>query len=251
MTGLFKGAIDAGCRFELEARAIRLVTDAEIGRVTGVVVEQKGVHKRFEAKRGVLLGTGGFEWNSELFLKYFPGPLDFIGSPRTNTGDGQLMAAEIDAELAHMDQANISYLVPTRYEGRTHGVPFQFHTVPNAILVNQHGRRFVSEFSFNLGKVLDRKDEHGQPVNLPAWLITDGNSFPRSRILQWFARHDPTWVTRANSIRELAEKIKLSPVQPTQTVARWNVLCESGQDEDFHRGETPLRIRASNTSRAR
>lgn len=240
MTGLLKGCLDAGCRIETEARAVKLLTDEDQGAVIGAVVEQKGRTRRIRAHRGLLLATGGFEWNPEMFAKHFPGPLDFIGSPRTNEGDGQLMAEAIGAKLEHMDQANISYLVPTRYEGRLHGIPLQFHTVPNAILVNRLGRRFTSEFRFNMGEVLDQRDERGQPIHLPVWLITDADFFRNSGLLRWFARYDRRWVTKAATLDDLADKVRLPAANLVRSVARFNELAAKGVDEDFHRGETPL-----------
>ena len=239
MTGLLKGCIDAGCRLETDTRAIELVID-EVGSVSGVVIEQAGKQKRVRARRGLLLATGGFEWNAELFERHFPGPVDFIGSPRSNEGDGQLMAERAGAQLDHMDQANISYLVPTRYEGRLHGIPLQFHTEPNAILVNRHGRRFTSEYMFNLGEALDARDENGQPRHLPVWLITDASFFQKAKLLRWFARYDKRWVTRAPTLEDLADKIRLPAAALVKTVARFNELAGKGVDEDFHRGETPL-----------
>lgn len=239
MTGLLKGCIDAGCRLETDARAIELLTD-DTGTVTGVIIEQEGQQRSVRARRGLLLATGGFEWNSELFARYFPGPVDFIGSPRSNEGDGQLMAEKVGAQLDHMDQANISYLVPTRYEGRLHGIPLQFHTEPNAILVNRHGRRFTSEYRFNLGEVLDERDENGQPQHLPVWLITDTSFFQKATLLRWFARYDKRWVTRGATLEDLADRIRLPAANLVKTVARFNELARKGIDEDFHRGATPL-----------
>ncbi|HVZ02070.1 MAG TPA: FAD-dependent oxidoreductase [Dongiaceae bacterium] len=239
MTGLLKGCIDAGCRLETGARVVRLLTD-DVGAVTGAAFDQGGRSKRVRARRGLLLATGGFEWDAELFARHFPGPVDFIGSPRTNEGDGQRMAEAVGARLDHMDQANISYLVPTRYEGRLHGIPLQFHTVPNGILVNRHGRRFTSEYRFNLGEVLDARDETGQPKHLPVWFVTDATFFRKSGLLRWFARYDKRWVTTGATVEDLADRIRVPAANLAGTVARFNALAEKGVDEDFHRGETPL-----------
>lgn len=240
MTGLIRGALDAGCRLELKASARRLLTDAEGLRITGVEVEQDGKVRHYMARRAVLLATGGFEWDEEMRKQHFPGPVDYIGSPRTNTGDGQRMAAAVGAQLAHMDQANMTSLVPTLYEGRLHGIPLQFHTVPNAILVNREGKRFVSEFRFNLGEIIDARDANGQPLNLPVWLISDGRFFGKSGLLRWFAMLDRKWVTRASSIRELARKLKLPEAAFEDTVNRYNGFAIAGRDDDFKRGQTPL-----------
>src|SRR5262249_26983489 len=88
-----------------------------------VVVEQRGARREFVARRGVVLATGGFEWNAELRARHFPGPFDRIGSPRSNEGDGQRLALAAGAALARMDQANIYPTLPTFYGGTPPGRP--------------------------------------------------------------------------------------------------------------------------------
>ena len=90
-----------------------------------------------------------------------------------------------------------------------------------------------------MGEVLDRRDLHGQPIHLPVWLITD-ECFRQSSLLRWFARYDKRWVTKANSLDDLADKIRLPAANLVKTVTRFNELAAKGVDKDFHRGETPL-----------
>jgi 3-oxosteroid 1-dehydrogenase len=59
ITGLLKGCLDHGCRIELSARAVRLLTDEKDDSVKGVVVERVGQRIEFTAKKGVVLATGG------------------------------------------------------------------------------------------------------------------------------------------------------------------------------------------------
>lgn len=171
--GLVKGCLDHGCRFELETRVIALDTD-ETGQITGAVTDGTQGQRRFLAKRGVVIASGGFEWDAALRDTHFPGPLDNLGSPRSNTGDGQRLAASVGAELARMDQANVYPTMPTSYEGQPHGIPLIFQAEPHAIVVNRYGKRFASELDFNIGEAIDKRDPvTGQPVHLPAWVIAD------------------------------------------------------------------------------
>ena len=55
--------------------------------------------------KGVVLASGGFEWNADMMAKYLPGPVEWTASPSTNTGDGQRMAEAAGAQLDRMDQA--------------------------------------------------------------------------------------------------------------------------------------------------
>lgn len=235
IAGLVKGCLDHGCRIELDCPATELIVDAE-GRIAGVVAARGGGRFRFQAERGVVLATGGFEWDAARCAKHFPGPTDFLASPRSNSGDGHRMAEAVGAALAHMDQANINSAIPARYEGRPHGMALFYHGEPNAILVNRHGRRFVDELTFNLGEALDRRDPAtGEPVHLPVWIVTDGRFLKRAPVIRWYARPEPGWILRAGTLDELAAKMRVPAGALTATVARFNALCAIGRDEDFGR----------------
>lgn len=239
VTGLLKGCIDAGCRIHLGARALELLTDPADGGVRGALVERNGTRRQVLARCGVVLATGGFEWNAKLRDKHFPGPLDRLGSPRSNEGDGQLMAAAVGARLDRMDQANIYPCLPTRYEGQPHGMPFTFQAEPHAILVDRHGQRFVSESDFNIGEAMDRRDPAtGQPLHLPAWLVGDRRFLGRSLPFWWYARKDPGWLVKAPTISALARKIGVPEDGLARTIERFNRFCDQGRDEDFQRGES-------------
>ncbi|MBO1326101.1 FAD-dependent oxidoreductase [Acetobacter sp. TBRC 12305] len=236
MAGLIKGCLDLRCTFLLRTRACRLVSDKS-GRVTAVEVEHDGSKRVIAARRGVVLATGGFEWDTMMRKEFFPGPVDRIGSPRTNEGDGQKMASEAGALLARMDQANIYPCLPTRYEGRSHGLPVTYQAEPHSIIVNRDGRRFLSEYDFNIGEILDQRDpETGEPVHLPAWLIADIRFLGRSLPFRWYASYDKRWTVRADTLEDLAGKIGLSPQALADTVKRFNTFCDEGVDRDFGRG---------------
>jgi 3-oxosteroid 1-dehydrogenase len=244
ITGLLKGCLDHGCRIETGARAVKLVTDGERGRVVGVVVEQAGRRRTVLAPAGVVLATGGFEWNSELLKKHFPGPVDYLSSPSTNEGDGLLMAQAVGAATAHMDQANIMAQPPIPYDGRTNGLPIRFHAEPDAIVVDRTGRRFFSEYAFHAGEALNERDPAtGQFRHLPAWVITQWAMVKRTPIVRWYRRYDRRWLTTAGTIEELATKVGLPPDVLAETVRRFNGFARAGRDEDFHRGGAPYEQR--------
>ncbi len=239
VTGLLRGCMDAGVRFELNARALALTQDAS-GAVTGAVVERGSTRRprreTWSSRAGVVIATGGFEWNAEMMAQHFPGPLDYRGSPGAHEGDGQRMAEAVGAELARMDQATLTPSVPTRYERRLLAQPVPFHTEPYAMLVNRDGVRFTNELTFNIGEVLDRRDpESGKPVNLPAWVITDSRMLEEVPPVRWAAEADPSWLRRADSIGALAEQIGVPMAALEASVARFNAAAEAGLDEEFGR----------------
>ncbi|MGE0521769.1 MAG: FAD-binding protein, partial [Variibacter sp.] len=206
------------------------------GGVTGVVVEHNGHREPLNAARGVLLATGGFEWDRERLQQHFPGPIDRLGSSPGNAGDALRMAEQVGAALAHMDQALIYPCLPTRYDGKLHAMPAPIHMEPNAIVVDRHGKRFVSEYAVDLGEALDRRGPDGAPAHLPAWLISD-RTFLRPA-LRWYAHYDPDWIVRAPTIAALADRIKVPREALAETIERFNGFCAKGRDEDFHRGES-------------
>lgn len=238
MTGLIRGCMDAGCRFILNARALQLTQDAD-GSVTGAIAEHEGARLTIKARRGVVLATGGFEWNKAMQEKYFPGPLDRLGSPRTNEGDGHNMAVAAGAKLDRMDQANVHPALPTRYHGKPHGLPMVFQAEPHSIVVNRHGQRFVSENDFNIGEALDQHDpKTGEPLHLPAHVVGDHRFLGRSLPFRWYASYEKNWVIKAQTLEELAAKINVPADALKATVERFNSMCDQGRDTDFHRGES-------------
>jgi len=238
IAGLLKGCLDKGCTLMTETRAIRLVQDAPGGRVNGVEVERSGARRVLHARRGVLLATGGFEWNEAMREANFPGPFDRIGSPRTNEGDGQRMAAEAGAQLDRMDQANVHPVIPTRYDGHLHGLPIAFQAEPHAIVVDRAANRFISEYDFNIGEAIDARNPDGSPRRLPVWVIGDRRFLKRSLPLRAYARLDPDWIRKAPTLAALAAGTGLPADALERTVTRFNRFCAEGRDSDFGRGET-------------
>lgn len=237
ISGMVRGCLDAGVEIHTSSPVVQLIAD-NTGAVTGVAAGAGDAQIRFEARRGVILATGGFEWDAKLLEQYFPGGVDRLGSPNTNTGDGHKMAANVGAQLDHMDQANIYPTLPTRYEGSPLGLPITYQAAPHAIIVDQQGRRFASELDFNIGEALDRRDPvTGELLHTSVHLVTDSRFMAGAISFKFFARMERGWVVKADSLAELARKISVPAQELERTVTRWNNFCETGRDADFRRGE--------------
>ncbi len=238
MGGLIRGCQDRGCEFLLEARARSLIVD-DAGRVVGARVQTDGQLREIHARGGVVIATGGFEWDEELRQRYFGGVVDRLGSPRANEGDGQKMAAEIGARLDRMDQANIFPCLPTIYEGKPHGLPMTFQTEQHSMIVDGRGRRFVSETNFNIGEVMNGRDAGtGELLHAPVWLIGDVRFYKSSLPFRWYARKQPGWIRKARTIAELARLIDVPEAELVKSVERFNAMSDRGLDEDFQRGRS-------------
>lgn len=201
ITGLLAGCLAHGCRLETAARVERLDYTPERG-VTGVWFSRQGRLTQVNTTQGVVLASGGFEWDALRRSRHFPGAFDYISSPPTNEGDAHRMAEAIGARLAHMDQATITGALPARYEGQRYGLSVFFQYEPNVVLVNRHGERFTNEFTFNLGEVLDEREyPQGPPAHLPAWLISDAGLLWRAPLLLACALRNPGWLRRSRNWR--------------------------------------------------
>ena len=242
IVGLVKGCLDHGCEIIAPARAERLLTDGAEptgGRVIGVEVRGPEGTLAIRALKGVVLATGGFEWDLERRARHFPGELGLTGAPRTNTGDGHRMAEAVGARLEHMDQANIYTATITTYEGERMALPLNELYSPHCVLVDRSGKRFLNEGDPNLGVALDARDPAtGLPLHLPAWRIFDAQYAARNWYSMRVGRKEPGWFREAASIEGLAPRIELDPAVLAATIARFNGFVAAGKDADFHRGET-------------
>ncbi|MEC9325463.1 MAG: FAD-dependent oxidoreductase, partial [Actinomycetota bacterium] len=147
IAGLLKALLDAGVMPRTGARAVELVADP-LG-IIGVRIEQGDRDFRVRARRGVVLGTGGFEWDERLVEAYLRGPMRGAVSPPNNTGDGLRMAMAHGADLANMGEAwwvPVIQIPGDTYAGhpRSRSVRLE-RTRPRSIIVNRAGRRFLNE----------------------------------------------------------------------------------------------------------
>ena len=232
--GLLKGCLDAGIDIWTESPAVRLLTVD--GRVTGIEIDRDGKRVTVPAPSGVILASGGFEWNPEMMARHFPGPVEWTASPSTNTGDGQRMAEEIGAQLDRMDQALVMGTTPVMYEGRLQGQPAADYFLPHSMIVNRHGKRFVNEKQMNVGMAFAERDpETDGPLHLPAWRIYDSqfaSKYPHAMPSKNFEGN----YFCAETLVNLAAQINVDPSGLEETATRFSAFAKVGVDKDFGRG---------------
>ena len=112
-------------------------------------ISHGGKDIRVRARRGVVLGTGGFEWDPALVEAFLRGPMHGAVSPPNNTGDGLRMAMAHGADLANMGEAwwvPIIQIPGDTIDGhpRSRSVRLE-RTRPRSIIVNRAGKRFLNE----------------------------------------------------------------------------------------------------------
>ena len=242
---LFKAVLDREIPVEFEKRARKLVKAGD--RVIGVIAEDAdGRDFRVRARRGVVIATGGFEWNETLVKAFLRGPLTGPVSVPENEGDGLVMAIEAGAQLGNMQnafwqQSVLEFKPQHRAAKPNYLLGSDERARPGAILVNRAGKRFVNEAAnYNaMGKALHAFDAGTHSyANLPYWLIIDQRykdkyptftSPPGGPI--------PPYMIQADTLEELAEKAGIDPQGLATTVARFNQMVRSGHDDDFNRGD--------------
>ncbi len=242
---LLKACLDRKIEPLLDVGGYRLIV--EKGRVTGAIVHQNGEEIEIDAKQGVILATGGFEWNDELKQTFLRGPLDAPASPPGNQGDGLKMAMAAGASLGNMTSA---WWVPTlsipevKWEGgEQRSMPVLIErTLPHTIMVNSQGKRFCNEannYSALAGAFHQFDPATYSHINLPAFLIFDQQYLSRYPLASVMPGDPvPGWITSADDLSSLAEKIGVDGVQLEQTVTRFNTHAIKGHDPDFGRGES-------------
>ncbi|MGU3499877.1 3-oxosteroid 1-dehydrogenase [Mycobacterium sp. C31M] len=226
----------------------------EDGVVRGIYVRTAGSPESAEpqlirARKGVILGSGGFEHNQEMRTKYQRQPIttEWTVGAAANTGDGILAAEKLGAALEIMED---SWWGPTVPLVDAPWFALSERNSPGSIIVNLNGKRFMNE-SMPYVEACHHMygGEYGQGSgpgeNVPAWLIFDQQYRDRYIFagLQPGQRIPKKWletgvVVKAESLSELAEKTGLASDALNVTIERFNGFARSGVDEDFHRGES-------------
>lgn len=243
--GLFKAVLDRDIDVRFEHRAMKLHLDD--GKVVGVMALTADGECHVRARQGVVIATGGFEWNKELVQTFLQGPMTGPVSVPENEGDGLLMAIEAGAKLGNMSSA---FWMPSALEWQQqhkNAKPNYLlcqheRTLPGSILVNRDGERFVDEAAnYNaLGKALLAFDANRHAhLNLPYYLIFDDRYRQKYPVFG----HKPTDALSAMfqvalTLEALAEQLGVDAEGLVATVERFNGFVERGHDADFQRGSS-------------
>ena len=243
IAGLLKGLLDTGATVHTNARAEQLIADA--GEITGVQVALPGKSIRVRARRGVILGTGGFEWDPVLTQAFLRGPMHGAVSPPYNTGDGLRMAMAHGADLANMGEAwwvPIVQIPGDTIDGKPRSRSVRLErTRPRSIIVNSAGRRFVNEASdYNsMAGAFQYLDPRGGYVNDRGWMVFDSVHLQRYGFLGVAPGEPvPDWFCESADLAELAAKTGIDADGLTRTIEQWNRHVAANADPDFGRGSS-------------
>lgn len=243
---MVNAALDRGVSFMLSSPAIELI--ASHGEVTGAIIDTPDGRRRVRAKAGVLLATGGYDWNRDMVQRYEA--LTEFGSmcPPTVEGDHLTMAAGVGA-IPYASRAPsqtpifIGYSVPSERIYNHPSYRMLLPGAPHSMIVNRRGQRFANDsFYPDVATKVARFDgqEEGMP-NWPAWLVFDQNMLDKYGLLPFFPGQPlpEDMAVSAESLAELAAELGIDAQGLGASVSRFNQQCISGRDDDFKRGEVP------------
>ncbi|MBN1627992.1 MAG: FAD-binding protein, partial [Deltaproteobacteria bacterium] len=135
---------DRGIEIMLNSPANELIQDCTTKDIVGVKINSGGKEIFIKARKGVILCTGGFEFNEEMKKNYLrPTTIKFTGW-KYNTGDGIKMAQKVGADLWHMNLiASASAAIETPPMPMAWMYPST--KAHGYIWVNKYGERFLIE----------------------------------------------------------------------------------------------------------
>jgi len=246
------------------------------GKVLGITVAAEGRMLNIQARKGVIIATGGHTGNVN-FRRMFDPRLTVeyqqACEPYVNQGgDGELAAMDIGASLwatANQTMESGSAITKTRHVGCRWGyssLVFQPESKmfplakatgltvadwQNMIFVNQYGQRFWNELDGSYRFFAAAMAWNGDTGKLngggPIWAIFDADAAAREKWNTKPPNVDPDgYFYSAETIAELAGKIKnphqkkpISGEVLQETVNRYNSFVAAGADADFKK-PTPM-----------
>lgn len=223
-----------------------------------------------KAKRGVILACGGYEGNLKMWSYFnYPAMEVFTGGTPYNTGDGILMACEVGAPLWHtvLKEWEAGCCAPA---SREFGCAVECSLQRGHIYVNRAGERFMNEtISFTHRRLniepCDFKSGvdvrpglwHGMGgyPNMPYYLVCDDvyrkkgafvsplrpNADTKflhvKKLYNWSEDNSAEiakgWIKQADTVAELAAKLKINAEGLQRTVEQVNEVSRTKKDPQF------------------
>jgi flavocytochrome c len=242
--GVLKNACDKRGLNSLYRTELKELITAPEGGVRGVRVDSNGKTLYIKAKKAVVLACGGYAYNTEMLKQY---SFDrgyratYTGSVN-HTGDGIRAGQMIGADLRCMGQIGAIPAVqrPGQRISRIAYQPPNLHRISgyhSFITVNKKGKRFTNETGYYNYVAYDML----LPGNLPNYLIFDEKVRTAGQTTwpSWSGNKDKDiedgTTKKAETVRELAIKIGVTPYALEETINNYNVNAEKGVDPEFGR----------------
>ena len=234
--------------------AKRLIRSGD--EVVGVSAQKDGKPINIRARKGVVLATGGFEYNEDLKREFLAGYPIFAYGNTGNTGDGIKLAQDVGADLWHVKAvaAPMGYKFPEFPSAFIMRMPADGY-----IIVDQNGDRFCNETGlehysmwmavtlFDMGSLRFRR--------IPSYLIFDEQTRMKgpitrvghgaNRAYKWSLNNSEEvrrgWIVNADGPEKLADKLGIKAAgKLTETLEAYQEACRNGTDEKFGRSKETL-----------
>jgi len=224
-----------------ECAAERILPGSSPDEPLSVAVHTNGRAFDLGVSAGVVIATGGFSRSDLLLERYVPHLRQALrGGGAGNTGDGFLMGLALGAD--HRDVGYIKGTFGFSLNGYAGGRP-QHDAAPmllismyeGGIVINLEGRRFVDEsISYKLiGEAcLRQRDGVGFQV-FDSRIMAKSSAVPTTNDFRLAEERGLLW--RADTLRELAQQLRIDPDALAQTVSRYNSAVADGVDPEFGR----------------
>jgi succinate dehydrogenase/fumarate reductase flavoprotein subunit len=263
---MVKKAKSYGAQYMLNTGLVKFIKDGN--RVVGVIAKKKsGKYLRINAGKGVLLSTGGYAANQDLFAKLNPEATAFTAFSyvqKGNNGDGIKAGIWAGGEKDKYPAA-IIFDRGTTKPGEKSGAPFKtggpfdaLHFASQPFMkVNMDGKRFCNE-SVPYDVILHPLQNEKNGVCCMIWDANYWEHIKRFHTIgcsrQIRSKSSPKtyegfgWlmtfgflmkkklqghIKKANTIEGLAKKLKLPVEEFKSTVERYNQMARLGEDKDY------------------
>ncbi|MFC5522148.1 FAD-dependent oxidoreductase [Polaromonas jejuensis] len=221
------------------------------GGIEAITLLQNGQRRSVRVTGGVILASGGFNRHPGLRKGMLPGiDTDWCPGAPGHTGQALELARALGASFG-ADGMSHAFWAPVSRRKRADGSTAVFphfmmdRAKPGMLTVNQAGERFVNESTSYHLFGLAMQQAHQSTPSIPAYLICDAEALrkyglgmvrPGGKGLQPFLADG--YLTQADSLEALAQKLGISATGLKASVASINAYADTGVDPDFQRGVT-------------
>jgi succinate dehydrogenase/fumarate reductase flavoprotein subunit len=223
----------------------RIVRDAD-GPVTGALLASNGALREIGIDGGLILAGGGFSRHTERRAAALGIDAEWSSVAPGANGDAQDKALEIGARISDRD-LSAAFWAPASIRRRADGSSAVFpHFVldrgkPGTLVVDSNGRRFVNE-AISYHQFALEMLAHGKPA-IPAFLIADAAALRKYGLGMvrpggWGTKVADGYLTAADTIEQLAQRLNIDPAHLRETVDNMNGFAQTGRDLEFGRGST-------------
>ena len=206
------------------------------GRITGVkAVQSNGTQVILNAKKAVVLASGGFAASKEMRKKYNSLLNENLGTTNNpaNTGDGITMAEKVNANLIGMEYIQCLPLGNPEtggLNGWIGGIGVEYY-----YQVNKSGKRFMAEDGRRdvmTKALLEQPGSFSYVIADSHVTFKDGKNLWGDDVEKLVADKK---IFRADTIEDLAKQIGIDPAVLKQTNDAFNKAVEAGKDNEFGR----------------